>query len=352
MFTNVNLLYVALAVGSLLVLRLLLSRDDPKKDELWNQLDKVGIPSGLLPWTRAAFASWTALLRNTNEGYRKFCKQGRPFALPTIWTGKAVVLSYFIPDQEVIANVIHFEVSRKDLTKRNVDRQLAPTAEEVDACFRTLWGVSTEWTTVNGWDRCGQIIARVALRTLLGFPICRDEELVKATQSFANNLFTAAAIINCMPPALRPILGPILALPTKHYRTRYRKIVVPVIKERIRLREEHEKTGEGELPLGQRTLHYLYLSAPSSMPMFEARSVSTNFIEPKIQFGYIETKKDSWTTSLTPEFPLGLADHVDIAHLAAAAFQDPTMFHGRELGVVSENLLVVCEAQQRTISLI
>ncbi|KAI1097618.1 cytochrome P450 [Jackrogersella minutella] len=277
MFTKVDLSYIiALAVGGVLFLYLLIPRDDPKKDDLWNKLDKVGVPSGFLPWTRATLASCTALLRNTHEGYHKFCKKGRPFALPSIWTGKAIVvvplsalhltnrpdneligywalvdniqLPYFIPDRNVIEHVIHFEVSRKDLTQRNVNRQLAPTAEELENCFHDLWGDSTEWTTVNGWDMCGQIIARVALRTLLGFPICRDEELVKATRNFANGLFARAAIINCMPPALRPILAPILTWQTKRYRDRYRKIVVPVIKERIRLWEKHEKTDEGELP--------------------------------------------------------------------------------------------------------
>ncbi|KAI1377948.1 cytochrome P450 [Hypoxylon crocopeplum] len=279
MLTNnmdVQLSYVALAIVSLLVLRFLLPRNDPKKDELWDKLDKVGVPSGLLPWTRAALSSWTALQRNTHEGYQKFSKQGLPFALPTIWTGKAVVvvpqsalhltnrpdseliafwalveniqLPYFISDRSVLENLIHFEVARKDLTKRNITRQLAPTAEEIDHTFRTLWGDSTEWTTVNGWDMCGQIVARVGLRTLLGFPVCRDEEIVDATHHFANSLFSAAAIINCMPPFLRPILAPILALPTRLYRSRYRKIVVPIIDERIRLWEQHEKTGQGELP--------------------------------------------------------------------------------------------------------
>ncbi|KAI2464679.1 NmrA family protein [Annulohypoxylon bovei var. microspora] len=65
-----------------------------------------------------------------------------------------------------------------------------------------------------------------------------------------------------------------------------------------------------------------------------------NFIEPKIQFGYTETKKGSWTSSLTAESPLGLVDHVDIARFATAAFQDPTAYHGRKLGVISEELLV------------
>ena len=65
-----------------------------------------------------------------------------------------------------------------------------------------------------------------------------------------------------------------------------------------------------------------------------------NFIEPKIQFGYAETREGSWTNSLTAESPLGLVDHVDIARFAAAAFQDPNTYHGRKLGVISEELRV------------
>lgn len=49
-----------------------------------------------------------------------------------------IQLSYFISDSDVSENVIHFEVSRKDLTKRNVHRQLAPTVEEITVRFRTL----------------------------------------------------------------------------------------------------------------------------------------------------------------------------------------------------------------------
>jgi hypothetical protein len=268
---------LVLGLATLLILVVLLPRNDPKQDELWNKLDKVGVPPGPLSWTRAVYGSWTGLAQNTHEGYRKFSKRDRPFALPTIWTGKAIVvvppsalhltnrpdneliafwalveniqLPYFLPDRDVIEKVIHFEVSRKDLTQRNVKRQLAPSAEELSVCFGALWGNSKEWLTVNGWDMCGQIIARVALRTLLGYPACRDVEVVKATQLFANNLFAAAAIINCMPPFLRPVLGPILALRTKQYRKRYQNAVVPLIKERIRLWEHHEKTGEGELPV-------------------------------------------------------------------------------------------------------
>lgn len=66
-----------------------------------------------------------------------------------------------------------------------------------------------------------------------------------------------------------------------------------------------------------------------------------NFLEPKIHMGYDEIKENgTWTTSMTATSPLGLVDHIDIARLAAVAFQKPELLHGRFLPVVSEGLLV------------
>lgn len=65
-----------------------------------------------------------------------------------------------------------------------------------------------------------------------------------------------------------------------------------------------------------------------------------DFIEPKIQFGYTETKIGTWTSSLTAGSLLGLVDHVDIARFAVESFQAPDEYHGRKLGIVSEKLPV------------
>ncbi|KAI2626710.1 NmrA family protein [Hypoxylon sp. NC1633] len=65
-----------------------------------------------------------------------------------------------------------------------------------------------------------------------------------------------------------------------------------------------------------------------------------NFLEPKIQWGYAEIKKGSWTNSLTAETRFGLIDEVDVGRFAAAAFQDPATYDGRKLGIVSEELSV------------
>ncbi|KAK4220408.1 cytochrome P450 [Podospora fimiseda] len=105
-----------------------------------------------------------------------------------------------------------------------------------------------QWKTINGWEMCGGVIARVALRTLVGYPMCRNQTLLNQTRKFADALFGDAAVINCTPPFMRPVMAPLLALPAKMYGARYRKILEPLVMERIQLVDEYNKSGEGELP--------------------------------------------------------------------------------------------------------
>ncbi|KAI0003923.1 cytochrome P450 [Xylariaceae sp. FL0662B] len=274
-FATASFFLVPLLIFTLLFRRL---NSRSKHDELWDKLDNVGLPPGVFPWTRAIVRSLTSMVKNIHEGYYKFSKAlDQPFALPTMWTGKAVVvlpptqlhlvnrpdneiigfpalvenvqLSYFIHDREVIENAIHFEVSRKDLTLRNIERQVAPSADEIDVCFRDLWGIDTDnWRTVNGWETCGGVIARTALRTLVGYPMCRNDTLREQTRLFANSLFAAAGVINCTPPFLRPIVGPVLALRTKYHGLQCQKLLKPLIRKRIQLWEDSKDSKDVEVP--------------------------------------------------------------------------------------------------------
>lgn len=65
-----------------------------------------------------------------------------------------------------------------------------------------------------------------------------------------------------------------------------------------------------------------------------------NFLEPKVARYPEPRDKGTWTTAMTPETPLALIDHVDIAAFAVAAFQRPERFHGRAIGLASEMLTV------------
>ncbi|XXH01447.1 hypothetical protein Hte_007807 [Hypoxylon texense] len=65
-----------------------------------------------------------------------------------------------------------------------------------------------------------------------------------------------------------------------------------------------------------------------------------NFLEPKVARYPEPRDKGTWTTAMTPEAPLALIDHADIAAFAVAAFQSPSRFHDRAIGLASEMLTV------------
>lgn len=277
MFSTSQIIPLALAaVGLFLVQRLLsIQFRDKEKAEFWAKTDAVGVPSsGIFIWTRALLKSLTSTQKNTFDGYRRFSKaKGLPFQLPTLWNGgpvavlppsqlhllnrpdsevkafdaqlETIQLPYMISDRDVYMNVIHFDVVRKHMiSNKNVQALAVPTADEVDVAFRECWGSSTDWTTVNGWDACGRIVTRTATRILIGLPLCRDEVFFEQSRLFGDSVVMGTAMINCFPPLVRPLLGPLIALRAKYYEARCLKILVPFVEERIR-RWKEGKEEEG-----------------------------------------------------------------------------------------------------------
>ncbi|KAI1803417.1 cytochrome P450 [Daldinia bambusicola] len=245
-------------------------RNNTKENELWAKLDTVGVNhDGLLPWGRAIAASIISTRTFASNGYVKFSKAlDRPYALPTTWTGKAVVIvppsqmhqlltrpdkqanseitnipglvetvqmPFVISDPDIYQNTIHFDVVRRKMTKKDM-RFFAPiTEEEVGLAYEDIWGTSEEWKTINGWDACGKVIARAAQRILIGLPLGRDAKLLEASRLYANSVLLGGALMNCFPPFLRKFLGPIVALRSRYLQARCVNMLVPIVNERLRI---------------------------------------------------------------------------------------------------------------------
>jgi hypothetical protein len=84
-------------------------------------------------------------------------------------------------------------------------------------------------------DACQRIVTRAAMRILIGLPYCRNEELLELSRLYANSVFAGTAIINCLPPLLRPVIGPLIGIRAKFYQQRCKRILLPLVEERIRL---------------------------------------------------------------------------------------------------------------------
>src|SRR4051812_33014444 len=86
---------LALAAAGLLILQLLFMIVPGKpQNELWARIDTVGVPpgGGIVSWALAIVRSVTSMQETMREGYEKFSKSNKPFALPTMWTGGALVV--------------------------------------------------------------------------------------------------------------------------------------------------------------------------------------------------------------------------------------------------------------------
>lgn len=268
---------LALVAVGLYLLRLVATKgvDNQKENELWGKLETIGLsPTGAFPMFRAVAGSILSTRDYATRGYNEISKGlNRPFALPTTWTGRTVVmlpptmlhkvltrpdilsggkitnifglirtiqLPYIIRDPDIYMNALHFDVVRRKMSKKDMHRFAPMTWEENDLAFKNIWGTSTEWRTVNGWDVCGQVIARSAERMMVGLPGGRDEKLLEASRLYANSVLLGGAVINCFPPCVRWFTAPIIALRAKYYQRRTINLLVPIIEERIRIYMEFQ----------------------------------------------------------------------------------------------------------------
>ncbi|GAP82370.1 putative cytochrome P450 [Rosellinia necatrix] len=262
------LVAVAVAVCALLLRLIIGPRGRNNESALWTRLDAVGVTSGgLFPWGRAIAASIVHTRTFANEGYASFSKVlGKPYALPTTWTGKAMVvvppsqihqlltrpdkqadgeitniqglietvqMPFVISDPNIYQNTIHFDVVRKKMAKKDMHFFAPITEDEIVLAYDKIWGLSNEWKTINGWDACGKVIACTAQRILLGLPLCRNERLLKSSRLYANSVLLGAALMNCFPPLLRKFIGPVIALRARYYQAQCVSMLVPMVKGRL-----------------------------------------------------------------------------------------------------------------------
>ncbi|KAM4056180.1 cytochrome p450 [Hirsutella rhossiliensis] len=265
----VELLLFVVGLWALATLRL---SKPSKQAEFWASFPTAGVSSGVFfPWSLAAFRSITASADMATEGYNKFCKKRDiPFALPSTGVGAIVALppsqlhvlnksekhviaaeaqsesiqpKYMIGDRELYENSIHFDIVRKHMTK-DVGFFAAGTAEELDAAFRDCWGADSQnWTTVGAWDTLSRAVARAVNRAYVGLPLCRNETLLEQSRLYANAVYMGSALITAMPKCTRPALGPLIALPAKRYLAGCKRVLVPLVEERLR-RWDGGKAGE------------------------------------------------------------------------------------------------------------
>ncbi|KAI0173701.1 cytochrome P450 [Hypoxylon sp. FL1284] len=263
------------ATGLLLFqLSVMIVRGGKMRNDLWTKIDTVGVRpgGGIISWALAMTKSVVSMQETMREGYERFSKFGRPFALPTMWVGGALVVlppsmlyllnrsrdelssfsalldnaqfQYLMTDRDVWANTIHFDIVRRDLSPKNIGPLAGIMAEEWDAAFRSFWGDTKGGKVVNAWDSMVSIIAHTALRIMVGLPGCREQDYLKQSKLYANAVLVDACFINCLPPAMRPVVGRVLALRTRYHQRQLMKILMPIVEDKLRVYEDMDVQGD------------------------------------------------------------------------------------------------------------
>ncbi|KAM7187065.1 Cytochrome P450 [Naviculisporaceae sp. PSN 640] len=377
--------------------------DKQASTQLFAQVPTVGLakcPRFLrafgLQWPLTLLSSITNLTANTLHGFNTFSKRDLPFILPTTWPTNSrlvilppsqlhsimnkpeselsgfwaliehLMLHHFI-DIEVFDNLIHFEVSKKDLGRTNVHRQASATVDEIERAFGDIWGRSSKvagdektekgWKTVNGWDACTRVIVRVGMRTLVGEEMCRDDNLLTQTALFSNAFFAGVAILHCTPEPLRWLVGAFVSLPTKWYGSRCRSVFIPLVKRRVELWKDRERRiirGEKAEDLPNDFLQWLITRCASHGPQhLDPHKITTRMLALNTMFvfamGYVfahavidicaSPNRDKITAGLREEservireHPEGLANREVIDKLYRA---DSTLRESMRLSAIS-----------------
>ncbi|KAK8931559.1 Cytochrome P450 monooxygenase gloP [Metarhizium anisopliae] len=290
---NLLTLFFAASAVALILRRFYMSARRRQHNDLWNKIDIVGVPQGggILSWAFAIAKSVTSMQEAMRDGYKRFSKFDKPFGLPTMWMGGALVVlppsmlhllnrprdelssfdallenaqfQYLMTDKDVWGNTIHFDIVRKNLTQKDMGPLAGIMAEEWATAFQKCWGDSRNGTAVNAWDSMVRIISHVALRIMVGLPGSKDETYLEQSRLYANAVLVDACFINCLPPALRPILGRVLALRARYHQRNLLKMLLPMVEEKM---QQFEDRGGDEADSPGDVIQWLIAVAKSHGP--------------------------------------------------------------------------------------
>jgi cytochrome P450 len=101
------------------------------------------------------------------------------------------------------------EAIRDDLT-RNIAKTLANLQDEVTFAVGKEFGVCDEWTAVNVYHCLLNTVARISARVFVGLPLCRDEEWIKTTTNYTEDVIKAFKAISKYPFFVRPLVAQFL----------------------------------------------------------------------------------------------------------------------------------------------
>ncbi|KAF4998659.1 hypothetical protein FGRMN_2985 [Fusarium graminum] len=140
---------------------------------------------------------------------------------------------YTTMDPSLTHDPIHLELITTRLTKE-IGNLIPGLAEETEHCFNKHWGVDQDWNEVCIFESMQRIISGVANRMFVGFPMCRDEEMLRLGVAFAQDIPLSSAILRVFPSFVKPVVAPLITLPNRIHTRKFASILKPEIETRLK----------------------------------------------------------------------------------------------------------------------
>ncbi|KAG8163376.1 hypothetical protein KVR01_006673 [Diaporthe batatas] len=219
----------------------------------------VGVRNEWFSKTRANVRELFESKSNIETGYQKYGKHGKPYVTPNLTFKAEVVLppSYMTwllaqPDsvmsiQKVLLADVEFEYTSprswkfvrpfhvEALNKMNLNLMTGDMVEEIAESIDEWFGnVPGEWKTVGVQASMSTTLTRITNRVFVGKEVAHNLDYFYYSINFVGKIGQCAAAISYLIPAmLKPVLGPLVALPARYYDYRCSQYLVPLIRKHL-----------------------------------------------------------------------------------------------------------------------
>ncbi|KAI7776840.1 hypothetical protein LA080_004371 [Diaporthe eres] len=196
---------------------------------------------------------------NIEEGYQKYGRHGKPYITPNL-TFKAEVMlppsyiSWLLAQPDSVLSIhkvlladVEFEYTsprswkfvrpfhNEALNKMDLNSITGAMTEEISESVEDCFGnVPGRWTRVGVQASMSTILTRITNRVFVGKEVAHNSDYSRYHINFVNKIGKCAAIIAYLIPAmLKPLLGPLVALPVRYYDHRCSRYLVPLIQNHL-----------------------------------------------------------------------------------------------------------------------
>ncbi|OMP81510.1 Ent-kaurene oxidase [Diplodia seriata] len=130
--------------------------------------------------------------------------------------------------------VFHASTIRVDLN-RHLAALTSDIADEIRAGLADAWGTDTSnFRSVCVLDTVKHISTRISTPVFFGQELTRDADFLAHTGAFSTMLTTCSGLLALFAPrALRPLLGPLVALPARYHAWSMNRKLLPLIQRRL-----------------------------------------------------------------------------------------------------------------------